>query len=136
MECYPVETIEYRGFNIEIYVDETPLHPRKEWDNLGTLYASHRRYNLCDEDIDIDDSECASWEDVYNEIVKRYNPAVIIPVYMYDHSGIIIRASEGNPFSCRWDSGQIGFVFVSKEKVQKEWEVKRISAKLKEKITK
>jgi hypothetical protein len=36
---------------------------------------------------------------------------------LYDHSGITI--STGS-FSCQWDSGQVGFIFVSKHKVQKE----------------
>lgn len=35
----------------------------------------------------------------------------ILPVYMYDHSGITI--STG-PFSCPWDSGQVGIIYTKK----------------------
>jgi len=38
-------------------------------------------------------------------------------LYLYDHSGITISTS---PFDCNWDSGQIGFIFVSKHKIKKE----------------
>ena len=37
------------------------------------------------------------------------------PLYLYDHSGITISTS---PFSCKWDSGQIGFVYISKEQAR------------------
>jgi hypothetical protein len=43
---------------------------------------------------------------------------------MYDHSGITIN-TEG--FSCPWDSGQIGFIFISKEKARKEFDWKLIT---------
>ena len=32
----------------------------------------------------------------------------ILPVYMYNHSGICISTT---PFSCKWDSGQIGYIY-------------------------
>ena len=35
----------------------------------------------------------------------------ILDLYLYDHSGITIRTS---PFSCPWDSGQVGFIWVTK----------------------
>ena len=51
---------------------------------------------------------------------------------MYEHSGITIKTT---PFGCRWDSGQVGWIFISKKKVRKEYSVKRINKKLKERIT-
>lgn len=36
----------------------------------------------------------------------------VYPIYMLDHSGLIISKS---PFGCKWDSGQIGYMYVSKE---------------------
>ena len=38
-------------------------------------------------------------------------------------------------FSCPWDSGQVGWVFVSKKKVREEYGVKRITESLVEKVT-
>lgn len=49
------------------------------------------------------------------QIEKKY---IVLPVYMYEHSGITIRTSK---FSCPWDSGQIGYIYISKDKAKKEW---------------
>lgn len=40
------------------------------------------------------------------------------PVYLYDHSGITMRTT---PFSCPWDSGQIGIIYMDKDTVIREW---------------
>jgi len=47
MREQPVETIEYRGFNINIYPDDMAENPR-EWDDIGRMYCRHDRYNLGD----------------------------------------------------------------------------------------
>ncbi len=100
---------------IEIYHDESPESPRK-WDNLGTMVCFHRRYDLGDKH-DYCFDNCYGWEEMKEELIKQENVHTILPLYLYDHSGITI--STG-PFSCNWDSGQIGWIFVSKEKVKKE----------------
>jgi hypothetical protein len=38
-------------------------------------------------------------------------------------------------FSCRWDSGQVGWIFVSKKKIREEYNVKRITKSLVSKVT-
>ena len=50
MDCI-METIEYKGIEIEIDYDECLMNPRKDWDNLGTIVYNHSRYNLGDEEI-------------------------------------------------------------------------------------
>jgi hypothetical protein len=37
-------------------------------------------------------------------------------------------------FSCGWDSGQIGWIYVTLEDVRKEWGKKRVSQKLRKRI--
>lgn len=49
-----------------------------------------------------------------------------LPVYMYDHSGQTISTS---PFSCRWDSGQIGWIVYARDRVRKDYGWSRITAK-------
>lgn len=56
---------------------------------------------------------------------------IMLPLYLYDHSGITMRTS---PFSCPWDSGQVGFIYVTREKILKEYSVKRISKKMRNKV--
>lgn len=41
----------------------------------------------------------------------------ILPLFLYDHSGITMNTGG---FYCRWDSGQVGYIYVSSEKIKKE----------------
>lgn len=124
------KTIEYKGQEIELHYQEDPINPR-EWDNLGTMVYSHSRYILGDEKIPNDlrgASEVMGWiSENYGDI------AVILPLYIYDHGGITMNTSG---FSCQWDSGQVGYIFITKERVRKNYEVKRISKKLLERLNK
>ena len=72
-----------------------------------------------------------SWNELENHLIKK-NAFIVLPIYMYDHSGITISV---NPFSCPWDSGQIGFIYISKEKARKEYSKKRLTAKFKKQIS-
>lgn len=57
----------------------------------------------------------AKWESEW-----RVNPgiAIIRDLSLYDHSGITIFA--GSP-TCRWDSGQVGWQYVTDESLETEW---------------
>lgn len=46
------------------------------------------------------------------EIVEKSNKYVILPLYLYDHSGITMNTSG---FHCNWDSGQVGWIYASKK---------------------
>ena len=124
MKQEPHQQIEHRGHIINIYHDENPESPR-EWDNLGTMYTSHRRYRP--------EEELAKYfetEDVFesygvfrDDFLRRY---VALPVYLYDHSGLTV--STG-PFSCPWDSGLFGIIAVPVEQVKKEYGWKNLTSK-------
>jgi len=118
------------NYLIEIEQDMYPESPRM-WDNLGTIVCFHNRYTLGDKN-DYDSDDYNGWDEMEKVIVKNEDTSVILPIFMYEHSGITINTTG---FSCPWDSGKIGFTFVSKEKVRKEYGVKRISKKLLERIT-
>ena len=124
-------TIENERYKLEIFDDLDPCNPR-EFDNLGTIICFHNRYKLGDE-TDFKSSDFSSWEELESYLYKDEDSLIVIPVFLYDHSGLWINTTG---FSCPWDSGQIGFISVSKEKVRKEYSCKRISKKLKEMIKK
>lgn len=44
--------------------------------------------------------------------------AVMLPLYLYDHSGLSMSVRE---FSDRWDSGQVGMIYAPGEKVREEF---------------
>lgn len=124
------QTTNKNSLSFRIVYDEYPANPRKEFDNMGTLVAFHNRYRLSDESIYNKDS-FDSWNELKKQIIKDFNPSVILPVYMYEHSGVSLSTSG---FSCPWDSGQIGFIFVSRKKALEEYNAKRITKKIREKI--
>jgi hypothetical protein len=132
-----VKKIPYRGKTIFIYPDEAPDSPRA-WDNMGTMACFHRRYGLGDKH-ELKAADFNSWSEVFDYIQKTYDTALIISLYLYDHSGISIKVgpfSEGEAHHAAWDSGQVGFIFVSKEKVRKELGVKAITKKVMERVCK
>jgi hypothetical protein len=114
---------------IEIFPDNDPDNPR-EWDNLGTMICFHGRYGL-GEKHGYDHKDYSGWEELEKTIVEDNNVGVILPLYLYDHSGLSISTT---PFSCVWDSGKIGFICVSKIKILEEFGGKIITKKLKEKV--
>ena len=103
-------TVSADGYNLQVFRDEYAANPRA-WDNLGKLVCWHTRYNLGDK------HEYESPLDSY-ESDEYKNALVIWPVYLYDHSGITISNFD---FGDRWDSGQIGYIFVTKDKAQEEY---------------
>lgn len=106
----------------EIVNDNDAANPRTEWDNLGTIAYKHRRYVLGDEEI----GDVEEW---LKE--KEANNAILLPVYAYEHGNICLKTS---PFSCSWDSGQVGFIYCDLDKVRKEFGVKRVTAKMRERV--
>lgn len=122
------------NLELRIYTDDDAESPR-QWDNVGAIWAdgTHRRYNfhepIADEilerikaahpvpdDIPTEDEAGNEWE-AY-DYLNYYAVApgigtdyMILPVYMYDHSGLSF--STGS-FSCSWDSGMIGWIMVDK----------------------
>jgi hypothetical protein len=114
---------------LKVLHDSSADSPR-EWDNLGTMVCFHNRYDLGD-NHNYNSDDYNNWEEMKKAIEKEENTAVILPLYLYDHSGISISTGA---FSCRWDSGQIGFIFISKEKAIQEFGGKIVTAKLKERL--
>lgn len=140
-----IETIKKGKKTLSIYYDMTPQNPR-EWDNLGTIVAWHRRYTLGDEEYSSPryfleyhtEKYFSTQEGLENatdkrlmELFKKEN--IVLPVYMYEHSNIVLRTYS---FNDRWDSGQVGWIYVSKEKIRKEFNVKRITKKIIQKVKK
>lgn len=106
---------------LKIQQDIDPESPR-EWGNLGTMFCRHTRYNLGDNDAE-------DIRDDWNRLPKK--GYTILPLYLYDHSGITMNTTG---FSCPWDSGRVGIIYVSDEKARKEFGWKRITAARREKL--
>jgi hypothetical protein len=102
---------------LEIIPDSDPESPR-EGDNLGTIVCWHSRYNLGDKHDFADPSDFQEW--------TEQTPAIILPLYLYEHGGITIRSGI---FSDDWNSGQVGYIYITLEDVRKEYGWKHVTAK-------
>jgi len=116
-------------YTLKIEIDNYPLNPRTEWDNATHMAFFHNRYTLGDSDVPFNSDDFDSWEKIKKHI-KNHLDAVCLPVYIYDHGGVSISTT---PFSCRWDSGQIGFVYMTRDEIRKAYGVKRITKAVLEK---
>lgn len=109
---------------LKVVQDESPDSPR-EWDNLTKLILFGKYSHLGDKH-NINANDFDGWDENKTAVMKEYDVAIIKPLYMYSHSGQTISTS---PFSCPWDSGQLGWVIVTKEDLRNNWCLKRISKK-------
>ena len=104
------------------YYEESPSNPQKDWDEFGEiLYLERSRYVL-------------GGRGVSNEEMRETaeNPEnIVLPVYAYVHGGATISTGA---FSCQWDSGQSGIVWISKADALKEHGWKILTAKRREKV--
>ena len=48
-----------------------------------------------------------------------YADIVIMPLYIYEHSGMTISCADGYPYNDRWDGGQFGWIWTDRESVEK-----------------
>jgi hypothetical protein len=115
---------------LRVFYDEDSINPRKDWDNMGTMVCFHRRYNLGDQPgtEKWNKHNFTSPEEFKDYVKENINDiAVILPLYLYDHSGITMNTTG---FHCPWDSGQVGCIYVTKEDVRKWFGIKRITKKV------
>ena len=62
-----------------------------------------------------------------NVISKKY---IMLPLYLLDHSGLAMKTTS---FHDPWDSGQIGWIYVSKEDALKEFGGEKMTGAIKKK---
>jgi len=122
----------YKGYKIEICQDEDPMNPRDD-DNLGTMVCFHGRYTLGDKHT-LKTTDFNGWKDMYAYLKKELKACIILPLYLYDHSGVSMSTSLTYPYNDQWDAGQVGFIYITAEKIRKEYNVKSITKQSKEKV--
>jgi hypothetical protein len=138
------QIVAYRGFPIAIQYDDAPESPR-EWDTLGTMVCAHRRYTLGDVQVEsgdigfmeylnkeyfiVADRAHSTSTDSDDAVIRNWiqKQLILLPLFLYDHSGITMNTSG---FSCPWDSGQVGWIYVTRERVRNAYGVARISQQL------
>ena len=136
----PVYKETYQGHQIAIHHDTDPMSPR-DWDNLGIMICKHRRYNLGDNHdfsdarqflLDLCDLSEESELSLDRMMAIATTKAIILPLFLYDHSGITMNTTG---FHCPWDSGQVGFIYATLKSIREEYSVKRVSSSLRQRVS-
>lgn len=90
---------------LEIVRDDDPQPPDELGDDVEQgfyLTTTHNRYFSRNHTLlDDEDEKARCWS---------------FPLYMYAHSGVALSLGRSYPFNDQWDSGQVGFVRIDKEK--------------------
>jgi len=102
---------------IIIRPEKHPENPRSN-DNLGVMVCFHNRYDLGDSHHTYTQNNYSSWKELSKAILNDHEVCAILPLYLYDHSGISMTTSD---FHDRWDSGIVGFIYMTTEKAVDNW---------------
>jgi len=136
----------FGDYTINVEQDVDPINPREDIGNFGRMICWHNRYTLGDKHGYGTNSvfihvvsglytNKATEDLTQKEFTRCLKSAgkknVILPLFLYDHSGITMNTSG---FSCNWDSGIVGYIFVSLESIRAEYNVKNVTKKLREKV--
>lgn len=128
------EGVEY---TLKVETDYNPESPR-EWSNICTMVCWHPRYDLGDkhsfsDPLDFmmslyrevvgeswfDKHKSDDWSDIL-QALQESNLILIKAIQLYDHSGLTVSTSNAYPYNDRWDSGTVGFIYVTKKKLFEE----------------
>ena len=98
------------------------LLENQHWNSNSDWYASSAySASLKGKDVPdwfLDDCLSALKMNELMELVEQMEGMVILPLYLYDHSGITMNTSG---FSCPWDSGQTGWIYADYDMIKKEY---------------
>lgn len=75
-----------------------------------------------------------TWKASQTKWVLRRDVVVILPLYLYDHSGLSISTAS---FKCDpqgWDTSAIGYIYITRKQVEKEYGWKVITKERREKL--
>ena len=124
------DSYNYKGFTINVEQDPDPWNPRDD-DNLTVMACFHKRYVLGDKGHGLDIDDYSGWDEMLAAITKKHKPAVIAQLFLYDHSGLSIKIGSFNGLlpqgHAEFDSGPVGFIWITKEAARKEYGWKKLT---------
>jgi len=132
---HAIETLSVGELTVRIGPDPDPPDPR-EWDNLAAMVCLHRRYRLGDSH-DYRAEDHSGWAELEQHILRDHPGAAILPLFLFDHSGLTLSTTDSVFRACDpqgWDWGQVGFIYAPAEAVRAEHGVRRISRRLRQQV--
>lgn len=121
-----------RGSRLEYnrHTHEWELYLRSYWKTiLGNsepdwyLEQSAPKSQLNDDGWFFYDMLAALTIDDLKELLSERDDVVILPLYLYDHSGLAMSTGSfvGRAVHAEWDSGQVGYIYADRDSIQKEY---------------
>lgn len=91
-------------------------------EKLGDTEAAEEKYEVLVEKIDFEayKNRHGSYRKAVDDNILDFisDSYTVLPIYLYDHSGLTVNTTG---FSCSWDSGQIGWIYASHDKIKEEY---------------
>jgi len=113
-----LDTFEHNGLTVTIEIDHDVENPHDECPGAKLVMWGGRNYTFPN-DVSIDFGAHEGWSAVADEQAKRWNAIMVTPVWVYDHSGVALKAGARTyPFDDKWDSAQVGFAYITQETYQ------------------
>lgn len=125
----PTQSLEFetgdKQYLFEVLTDPDPQSPREN-SNLGTMLYKHRRYVLGDDLINF-----GSFDDYLESANISPEEVVSLPLFLLDHSGLTLSTTD---FADPWDSGCVGVIFTTYDKIKAEYAVSDVDPDLIERV--
>ena len=116
---------EKAGVKLYMMQDPDAESPREDCENFGTMVCWHKRYNLGE------DHDFKTPQDFLEWWKENGEGGEMLALGLYDHSGITMYCGNGPHWqdSAGWDSGQVGWIYVTAKQIRDNWSCKRINKK-------
>jgi hypothetical protein len=123
MQKIDTQTVTHGDLRLEYFqVDPDYNNDPRQFENMSRFVWAHKKYNLPQEIDGFQFKNYAGWDEAELALRTEFDAAIVLTVWMYDHSGVAFSCSIGNskanPWSCPWDSGIVGFAVVTNAEQQ------------------
>ena len=129
-----IETYEHDGVKVEILSPDhiEDANPRTDQDCFTVIVAHHPRYEIGDTEHGYREENGYRWgpgslKEIHDEIVRTHRDCLIRPLYLMDHGLVGVSLKD---YKDAWDSGQVGWVFVTRKMIRENYMVKRVTAEV------
>ncbi len=103
--------VKRQGYTLQIW--ESGIESPREYNkcsNIGKMVCFHKKYSVGDEHNFESPADFDTW------VAKNHDEiACILPIYMLDHTDL---AFSTTPFNDKFDSGQVGYIYCTRDGVE------------------